>query len=689
MDRGRPFDYVDEGRVIDEELLCSVCSEPLCEPVMHQSCGNLACAACVPSSGACPICGASTKGTLSDAPRVIKNRVNALLVYCPLCHVEKVPRVNLESHLVRCAGRSPASLSMLAAATTESRSSAYGLFSQSPAFVLGGEEMNRPPISRPKAQLQFHYPATADRQTSAHVAPGSGGGAVREPYNNLEGELLARLGLDGIDDDPLPSGGDEQGGAAVGSGSNRGSGDGGADTVVMNARMLKQMEKRMLSTAMNALAMILNEKQGTGGPNSARADTLDPALVNNFVHALPLCSAKRLAEPRSLWDELWAAVDSWEPTAGSPPRQMRVLATYFGLPEHLQTVRNWWRSHAASQAPTTDGATLATITELREAFLAAVSKHRLPTRDLYKRLMNYRYHVQDNFAEFHGNWTRQLREIETRLGFPPHGFARLAHLLFARGLTEDSRVVECLMPILPDLEFIDPWDERTVQAIAAALSAAKHVRTGAAVAAGAKGAVKEPAVATTGEEVAPVAGSGKDRRFCFKCKQSGHVVKQCPENPVQAATGQVSAAAGVAVPVPPAVVPAAAPASAAVATVATSAAPVDKEEKKERESYEKCYRCGERGHKRKDCPHRAAHAASTVGVDASAAKQPEDARARDVERDASERQAKDEKERSAAAAAAKAKSEGSKEAPAVNGAAPDAAEKRAVRSIAVALVDLP
>lgn len=94
--------YVAESN-LDEDVICSVCTEPFFEPVMHQSCGNVFCASCVRSLENCPLCRSPLKDKLQDVPRLIKNRLNALMVHCPACQVARIERGNLQAHLLTCA----------------------------------------------------------------------------------------------------------------------------------------------------------------------------------------------------------------------------------------------------------------------------------------------------------------------------------------------------------------------------------------------------------------------------------------------------------------------------------------------------------------------------------------------------------------------------------------------------------
>ena len=92
--------YVESKLV--EDVLCSVCTEPFLEPTMHQSCGNVFCTSCICSLDSCPLCRSPLKDKLQDVPRMVKNRLNALKIYCPACQAT-IERGNLQQHLQACA----------------------------------------------------------------------------------------------------------------------------------------------------------------------------------------------------------------------------------------------------------------------------------------------------------------------------------------------------------------------------------------------------------------------------------------------------------------------------------------------------------------------------------------------------------------------------------------------------------
>eukprot|EP01088_Endostelium_zonatum_P000018 TRINITY_DN1001_c0_g1_i1.p1 TRINITY_DN1001_c0_g1~~TRINITY_DN1001_c0_g1_i1.p1 ORF type:complete len:256 (-),score=25.15 TRINITY_DN1001_c0_g1_i1:48-815(-) len=99
------YDYV-EGNYIKEDYICSVCREPLHDPVVEPKCGIMFCRSCLSTwfkrSSECPQCRTrTTMKNLHEVPRFIKNELDSLKVLCPNCS-KPHERSNLASHIQDC-----------------------------------------------------------------------------------------------------------------------------------------------------------------------------------------------------------------------------------------------------------------------------------------------------------------------------------------------------------------------------------------------------------------------------------------------------------------------------------------------------------------------------------------------------------------------------------------------------------
>ncbi|KAL9651469.1 hypothetical protein ABK040_001416 [Willaertia magna] len=75
---------------IDELLKCTICLNPLEEPVMHIHCGNTFCHVCIEGKTVCPLCNENIKESSSNsickAPRSIILQLDNLKIICPQCN---------------------------------------------------------------------------------------------------------------------------------------------------------------------------------------------------------------------------------------------------------------------------------------------------------------------------------------------------------------------------------------------------------------------------------------------------------------------------------------------------------------------------------------------------------------------------------------------------------------------------
>jgi hypothetical protein len=76
MDRNT-FIYIDES-AIDEEFICSICSDPFLDPVSH-TCLNTFCKSCLKKVDQCPLCRGNI-GTIQVAPRPLVNMLDKIKV---------------------------------------------------------------------------------------------------------------------------------------------------------------------------------------------------------------------------------------------------------------------------------------------------------------------------------------------------------------------------------------------------------------------------------------------------------------------------------------------------------------------------------------------------------------------------------------------------------------------------------
>ena len=89
----RPRFQMSEEKEHLEDLICSICLEPLWEPVQHNECGNSFCLSCLEewsaSHGACPLCklGVDTKskGSVSRVANLVLAQLDRFRVKCSIC----------------------------------------------------------------------------------------------------------------------------------------------------------------------------------------------------------------------------------------------------------------------------------------------------------------------------------------------------------------------------------------------------------------------------------------------------------------------------------------------------------------------------------------------------------------------------------------------------------------------------
>lgn len=91
---------------MDSELVCVVCHDPLCDPVVEPQCRQMFCRACIVDwlkrYPTCPQCRHTLNvSSLAPAPRFITNTLDALLVVCPIC-TKHFERKALADHFDKC-----------------------------------------------------------------------------------------------------------------------------------------------------------------------------------------------------------------------------------------------------------------------------------------------------------------------------------------------------------------------------------------------------------------------------------------------------------------------------------------------------------------------------------------------------------------------------------------------------------
>jgi len=99
-----PFQYIyakGEKERCDETFLCSVCNDPLVDPVIHDECGTAMCSACVSPCAECPHCHTPNASMTKLMIRTILNRLAGLKVYCYRCQ-KLMERSALSNHLTSC-----------------------------------------------------------------------------------------------------------------------------------------------------------------------------------------------------------------------------------------------------------------------------------------------------------------------------------------------------------------------------------------------------------------------------------------------------------------------------------------------------------------------------------------------------------------------------------------------------------
>ncbi len=105
MNKKYSFRYVNEDS-IEEDLFCAICQTPFCEPVVEPSCGSMFCRGCIVEwlnaglSHTCPTCRADVP-IVTPPPRMVTNKLDALLVVCPGCNVQ-LERKALAGHMASC-----------------------------------------------------------------------------------------------------------------------------------------------------------------------------------------------------------------------------------------------------------------------------------------------------------------------------------------------------------------------------------------------------------------------------------------------------------------------------------------------------------------------------------------------------------------------------------------------------------
>ncbi len=95
------FKYVDD-ELIPEDMQCPVTLEPLVDPILHTSCGNMFSKMSVYylTDPRCPLCrGPMDASTLAPVPNLIRNKLDALEVRCLTCNA-KMKRERFRKHSI-------------------------------------------------------------------------------------------------------------------------------------------------------------------------------------------------------------------------------------------------------------------------------------------------------------------------------------------------------------------------------------------------------------------------------------------------------------------------------------------------------------------------------------------------------------------------------------------------------------
>jgi len=93
------FNYVNE-ELLEEDLKCSICLEPLFYPRVH-SCGNMFCNDHLKDLSQCPLCRTTLEQSLTNPPLYILNKLNSLKVSCPRCNSIQ-ERGTFDDHMTKC-----------------------------------------------------------------------------------------------------------------------------------------------------------------------------------------------------------------------------------------------------------------------------------------------------------------------------------------------------------------------------------------------------------------------------------------------------------------------------------------------------------------------------------------------------------------------------------------------------------
>ena len=107
MSSSNDYEYVDK-KLIDESLLCPICTDPFEDPVCGSLCGHTFCRKCITdalhNTSKCPSCRRDV--TLEDfTPAILRpflNQLNQLFVICRWCSQMNIPRGNFKDHLKSC-----------------------------------------------------------------------------------------------------------------------------------------------------------------------------------------------------------------------------------------------------------------------------------------------------------------------------------------------------------------------------------------------------------------------------------------------------------------------------------------------------------------------------------------------------------------------------------------------------------
>ena len=94
----------ERARCVADALLCSLCNEPLRQPMLHQECGNMFCAACIAAVAACPQCHEEVTQSgqlIKQSAKMIVSKLDTLKVHCPRC-MTRCERAALPAHIATC-----------------------------------------------------------------------------------------------------------------------------------------------------------------------------------------------------------------------------------------------------------------------------------------------------------------------------------------------------------------------------------------------------------------------------------------------------------------------------------------------------------------------------------------------------------------------------------------------------------